>query len=494
MEKLRIRSHGRYSLEAKSRYLLNGTEKPRRRRLYETEIYFFLPQTFHIDPSSFRREKFFNNLKLYLRFDTPSFHAEELLDPASESSPLARCEAMVERAEKRGIAVPPEPFVYEARLLGCVWKSLLRDWHSRLEDTLREDESAYDLKAQIKRRRRLVDRFHLLLSRLEALNAGEIVIEHGRKIDEHLSLLLEKYFLLVYQESGKRGLQKIAKRTAESISEELRYRREKGYTSVTYKDMPEADREAYVYREKILKRYASSVLFNIMKKRNVGKIAEQALYALAAGIAMGFATSLAFLGQTTFGNLSLSLFLILVAGYMLKDRMKDFFRAFFVNLLGNRFYDRSIRLYDSRYRRRFGLAREQASFIDEQKADGRIIEARDLSSFERTIGGGEAESIFRYRKRIGLDSRRLNRLHRRIRGIADITIINIEPFLRALANQNYRIPFVEGHGGISFSTVRRVYHLTVVVRYREEDGQEFLSRRRLVVDGGGIRRIEQVQL
>ncbi len=493
MEKLRIRSHGRYSLEIKSRYLLDEADRPHRRDYYDVEVYFFLPQSFHVDTSTYPREQFFEYLKLYLRFDTPSFDAEELLDPASDYSPLARCEAMVERTEKRGNPIPVEPFIYESRLLGCVWKSLLRDWYSRIEDTLKEHDSAADLKAEIKRRRRVVDRFHLLLSRLETLNVQEKIIEHGRMIDEHLSLLLEKYFILVLEESRKRGLKKIEKRTAEGIDEELRYRGGKGYTSVTCENMPTADREAYVYREKVLKRYASSVLFNIMKKRNVGKAVEHLLYAVAAGIAMGFATSIAFLGQTTFGNLSLSLFLLLVAGYMLKDRMKEIFRGFLINLLGSRFFDRSIRLYDPRYHRRLGLTWDQTAYPDEGKVDKRVLDLRNRAVFDKNIGGGEEETIFRYRKRIRLDSRRLSALHRRIRGIADITIINIEPFLRALANQRYRIPFVEEDGGIVFDTVRRVYHLNVIVRYREHDGEEICSRRRLVVDGGGIRRIETVE-
>lgn len=84
--------------------------------------------------------------------------------------------------------------------------------------------------------------------------------------------------------------------------------------------------EEYVYREKMLKKYASEVLFFDVHRSNVAKRTEHLLYALAAGIAMVIATGIAFFGQTRFGGLTTSLFVLLVVGYMLKDRVKDFFR------------------------------------------------------------------------------------------------------------------------------------------------------------------------
>ena len=49
---------------------------------------------------------------------------------------------------------------------------------------------------------------------------------------------------------------------------------------------------------------------------------------------MAFATAIAFFGQSVFGNIAVSLFLLLVAGYMLKDRIKDIFRELFVRSFG----------------------------------------------------------------------------------------------------------------------------------------------------------------
>ena len=140
MEQLRIRSHGRYGLEVKSRYILgNGTQderdenehrrQQRKRQSYDVGMYLFFPYSFNVNPSTYPRDTFFEDLKLYLRFDTPGFSVEDLLDESSDTSPLVRCERMVEEAEQSGNKLPYEPFSYESKILANVFKSLLRDWY-----------------------------------------------------------------------------------------------------------------------------------------------------------------------------------------------------------------------------------------------------------------------------------------------------------------------------------------------------------------------------
>lgn len=540
MEKVRIRRRGRYSLEIKSRYLLgetghdgdayasrSGKQDTRKRQgrikpkkyLFDVGIFFFLPYSFNIRPSTYPRESFFEELKLYLRFDTPFFTVSQLLDSSVESSPLVRCERLVRDSAREKNPVPLEPFVYESRLLGCVYKSLLRDWSADLDTDSTDavgtrgrrgereepsEEAHFDderLRVQTEHRWEVVRRFHRLLERLEGAygsdnnepgnwDKGSYLLQHARMLDEHLSLLLEKYFVLVLGRTRNSGLKRAEEKIEADIIEEMEYRRGKGYPSVTGRETEDDDFEKYIYREKMLKRYASKVLFTIMKKRNIGKWLEHVLFALAAGIAMLFATTIAFLGQTAFGNLSLSLFVLLVASYMLKDRMKDLFRELFLGLLGGRFYDRSISVLDPRHQKRLGLVRDRAFYVPEEKIDSRVMRLRNRAVFERVIEGTDEESILHYRKKITLNARRLSRMHRRMRGLADISVINLEPFFHSLASQRSRIPVIGEDGKIEFHQAKRIHHLNMVVHYRAQGGEEIHERRRLVVDGSGIRRIE----
>lgn len=49
----------------------------------------------------------------------------------------------------------------------------------------------------------------------------------------------------------------------------------------------------------------------------------------------------------TFGNITTSLFLLLVVSYMVKDRLKNFFRDLFARTIGTRYPDRKESLYDA---------------------------------------------------------------------------------------------------------------------------------------------------
>lgn len=62
---------------------------------------------------------------------------------------------------------------------------------------------------------------------------------------------------------------------------------------------------------------------------------------------MAFATAIAFYGQSVYGNITVSLFVLLVISYMFKDRLKDIFRTAFKRTIGARFPDVSQRLYES---------------------------------------------------------------------------------------------------------------------------------------------------
>lgn len=506
MEQLRIRSHGRYALEIKSRYILQLPPENRRNCLYDIDIYFFLPHSFNINPVTYEKERFNEDLKLYLRFDTPGITIHELLNNKSEISPLARVEKMV-REHNRKKPLPPEPFIYETKLLGNVYKSLFRDWYNQVRrqripeisdqktgvegETPLQEISEEKLIREITHMFQVPLRFHALL-RKEITEDNQIPLQHTKMIDEHLSLLTEKYLLYCLELIEEYHLLELKTKIKEIILSEMEYREHMGYISVAHAGISRKEGEEYAFREKLLKRYASEILFNEMKQTDTGKWVEQVLYGLAAGIAMMVATSIAFLGQTTFGNLSLSLFMLLVVGYILKDRLKNVVRNVFLKTIGSRFFDRSISLYDPRFGKKMGSARDRAYFVSENKLPRKILSLRTNNEYQHFIHDLEEERTFKYQKRIILNAHTLSSLHHRIQGFADITIINIEPFLQSLSNQYGRIPVQQGRSMLDIKKVKRPYYLTVIIRLKDKAGAELYKQCRLVVDGKGIRRIENI--
>lgn len=491
METVVIKQRDKSSLEIKSRYLVDRSSGAR--NSYRLRLYFFFPRPFAITSASYDPASFFDQLKPYLRFNTPSFTVEELLDPESETSPLARVLRLLESVGSDGF--DEDRLIHETKLLGAVYKSILRDFLLEAREELSGPEAGgyleRHLSKTVKELHQIAKRFHKFLDDTGDQPLSEELKQHNRMIDEHLSLLLEKYLAsllrFVDREKQEDGYNRIVK----TLLKEEEYREERGYPSRPSRTETQEELEEYVYREKMLKKYASEVLFFDVHRRNAAKQTEHLLYALAAGIAMVIATAIAFIGQTRFGSLTTSLFILLVIGYMLKDRVKDFFRDVLKKKVARRLSDRSTRINDPKENRRIAKVRERTSYVSESKLPERIRELRDRGYFERALYAFEEEQILLYSKRADLDAKRLAALHNRIEGLADITMIDLSPFFRHLSSQFGLIPTVRDKRHVELHRVKRVYHLNMVVSY--ESPRETVARRfRLIVDARGIRRIEPI--
>jgi hypothetical protein len=206
---------------------------------------------------------------------------------------------------------------------------------------------------------------------------------------------------------------------------------------------------------------------------------------------MVFATAVGFYAQTVFGGISSALFVLLVVAYMVKDRLKDIFRAYFQRSAGGRFYDRRSNLYDTTWKRKLARVRERTSFVGDQREDPAILGARARGSFEEQLSQSAAESHLVYHKVVDINASTLQKIHNRIRGLADILILDLEPMLRHLATQSTVVPVVSNGALAGIRDVQRVYHLNLVADSNWH-GERQISRFRLVVDRDGIKRIEPV--
>ena len=491
MKRYLIRRHGRYSVELKFRYFIHRQVK-KRRNYFNIKFYLFFPYSFNINSTSYPKDHFYEDQKLYLRFNTPVFTLEELR--SEENSPFVKSSAMLEQAKQEDHEPDLQDYVYETKLCGSVYKSVLRDSYNRIRKRLRHlepENRGAEIESMMADMAGLARQFHALTN--TSAQFSEDIHYHTLLIDEYISLELEKYllWLLDLVHTGVHSGEETADLLEKSIYQEMEYRKSCGYTSVSGSSESPREYEEYAYRAKILKRYASEVLFFNVRRKYQGKRVEHILYAVAAGIAMIFATAIAFLGQTTFGNLSTSLFILLVASYMLKDRLKDVFRDLFSKSIGAYFYDRGVKVYDPRHKQKMAYIKERVAFSDINKLPPQIRKMRSRGSFERFLASTASESVLAYEKNIRLNAKTIRKLHSRITGVADINIVSVRRLLRYLTVQSREVPLVsEGHVK-KLIPVKRIYHLNLVVWYQGDD-TSFIERVRLVVDGKGIKRIEKV--
>ncbi|MFW5711933.1 MAG: hypothetical protein ACOCZA_08285 [Spirochaetota bacterium] len=490
MKRFLYRQHGRHSLELKIRYLIHSRHK-QRKNYFNIRLYLFFPYSFNINPKSYPKEHFYEDQKLYLRFNTPVFSLQELI--SEEKSPFVRVRSMLTHVDGRSEELNIGDYVYETKLCGSVFKSVLRDSYYRARKRVKREQPEEwrdEISAMIDALVEVAGHFHDSACRVEEFS--EKVRYHTILIDEYISLELEKYMLwlldLMYT---YRSGSAIVRQLEKVVSTEMEYRRRSGYASVSDSSENPDDYEEYAYRAKILKRYSSEVLFFNVRRKQQGKRVEHVLYAVAAGIAMFIATTIAFMGQTWFGNLSTSLFILLVVSYMLKDRIKDIFRDLFSRSIGSFFYNRGVKVYDPRTRRKMAYVKERVAFSDFARLPKEIQKIRSRSSFEKFLATTASETILVYEKNVQLNARAIKRLHSRIKGVADINIISLKRLLRYLTVQRREIPIVSSGRVQKLIPVKRIYHLNVIAWYQGDDAA-FIDRIRLIVDGKGIKRIEKV--
>ena len=135
--------------------------------------------------------------------------------------------------------------------------------------------------------------------------------------------------------------------------------------------------------------------------------------------------------------------------------------------------------------------RERTYFVNRKRADPDVIALRNQGTFEQALARTTGESIFAYHKRIQLESRTMKGIHRRISGVADISIIDLGGFFRHLAAQGGLVPVLTDRSSVELHPVKRIYHLNIVVQMRS-GASEVLRRYRLIVNANGIERIQPV--
>jgi hypothetical protein len=268
------------------------------------------------------------------------------------------------------------------------------------------------------------------------------------------------------------------------------YLRSQGYPTGEY-SREQAHLEEFVYRLRVLKHYCISVLFMRVRRKNQSTRVEHMLYAIAAGVAMAVATAVSFLSQIRFGRLSTALFLVLVGSYMVKDRLKDIMRAGFQKTLGRHFYDRRTVFADTYLGVKLGVIKERVAFLNPSGLDRAVVETRARGRFEQEVLQANPESVLAYDKLFRVLGRRLMKIHNRIRGVADINILDVRHLLRYLTRQREVLGLPEAESGMEFLPVDRIYHLNLVLECRAGT-ETVLQKVRLVVGTAGIRRVEPI--
>jgi hypothetical protein len=494
----RLDVHDRKQFELKLEYQPSGADDETR---YLVETYFFLPASLNIDAETYPRAAFYADIHNYVRFKTPVMSLAEVLD--LDSSPLARLEAGL----RTGLVSESE-LVYQSKLLSCIFRGALRRFANDVdvlcEGMARSPAEAACARLESEARatsggaRRVLERFRAWSRSANRYRMQEKTRASIRLVDEYMSLTVEQFFRKAVADMDalpRSGVYiELRKELMEEVLREERYRKDNQLRSVI---SPTGDNEEYIHRIGFLKKFCMNILFLSARRAQKRQGWEEVLFALAAGVAMAFATAVAFWAQGRYphpqAQASLNFFLIMVVGYMMKDRIKEGMRRIFSQLAARHLYDRTARIVDPVTGRCLGICEEKVDYGSAVKVPESVAALRSRDDFITVTQGELSEMVLRYQKQVVLDAELLPRTERGLSGITDIIRVNVERFLRDMDEPEYALEYVDLED-FSVGRVRGAKSYQVDLAFRfivEESGQEKESLQlvRLVLDRNGIKRM-----
>ena len=485
---LDVRIHDKYQLEFKSHYRFKRQEE---QTSYALEIYMFVPNSLDLDHGNYPKYLFYRDLQTYLRFETPRIALRHVV--SGKRNPFQSLEECFQKLAADSSSRNIRNYENQLKMFCCVVRKAMSE---HIEFLSRKDDRKdidYLVENYISLTAGILKKFRGLRTTITIPTIDEKVFSIYVLIDEYLSLVTEEYSYRLLETLKKRGLENFDdhKRTIlQLITNEIGYRKAKGYLAGSKEN---DNNEELVYRMQSLRKYTESVLFLSTRAQQEGKLAQQMIFSAAAGLAMIWATAIAIYAQYKFGIFTMAFFITLVVSYIFKDRIKEVVRDYLSSKLLRFFYDQKIRICTCSREHQIGSSRESFSFVGDDKLDDEILKLRNRDSISGTGEYTVGEKTILYRKKISVFPAHFEQVYQvlQVRGITDITRYNIARMTRKMGNPK-RYLFITDGKDYRRINARKVHHINFIIRYTSHD-ESYLKRFRLVMDRGGIRRIEEIK-
>lgn len=493
-----IQIHDKYQFEIKLGYPFTGDEGA---KIYDVETYLFFPNNLDINRHTYTRKDFYNGIQAYVRLQTPVVLLRNMASGAD--SPLEKLDKAIERLhggeDERSFA----DYEYHLKMFCCIFKSALRD-HVKFIAQRQRDPNPTDTNLKEWDLLDLVDKyltgidaaktaFRDLRTKVNLPAANRDIFSFFLFGDEYLSLLIEYYtydLIQVVNRFDFSGNEAPDSLLLKLIRDELDYRRANSYPSIPSMD---STNEEFLFRSSVLKKFMANVLFLNTKFKHEGELLEQFAFAIAAGIAMVFATGAVFFAQSAYATVSTPLFLVLVISYMFKDRIKDFIRVYLGSKLRTRLFDHRRKIYFNS-KEKLGWCKESVAFLKSKNLPDTIVKLRAKDHITEIENDWVGEKVILYRKRVKILNRQFRSIYHDypMNSVVDIMRLNVSRYLSRMDNSKTPI-YVCDDRRCRKILGNRVYHVNIIMKH-SGNGRVAYRRFRLILNQNGIKRIEEVAI
>ena len=499
MIEVNTKIHDRFSIEFKMGFL---TRRKLRENNFSVYMWLFIPNSLDINPSTYPKSRFYQDIKSNIRLVTPQFLLREIA--GGDAVPLNNLRDAFEALAKNPTRTLIAEYEYQIKMFAAITKSSLREEYNHICSGGRLDgDTDYLCRGYVENVRNILSSYRDLWKIINVPSVSPEVREYFFFGDDFISSMVKGHSLKIYGELSRResGVERLTLEQLKGlIEEEMAYREHSGYGNLSL-DNPKRNRDI-IFRHGVLKKYIESDLFLKVPKKKDGILVEQLYFSIAAGMSMIFATIVSFSFQKTFGNFTLPLFIALVVSYMMKDRIKELMRYYFAHRIGSRYFDNKASIIIKG--KKIGLIKEGVDFISEEKIPSEVRSVRygkRLLDVENRISD---EKVLLYRKSVRIDREQLeaNNIYE-TRGINDIVRLHINSFLQKMDDPRIYVPELSPEGKQERILCDKVYYINIVLQLctGQEGGgkggsQEMQSeyrRFRVALTRDGIDSIEQVE-
>lgn len=464
MISIQAKKHDNFSVEFKFGF---NCDEDGVRDDFSVNAWIFVPNSLDINPENYGKKQFYRDVKSNVRLITPVYLLREI--GQDDSLPMLSLKGALEKIVSNPQPADMDAYEYHLKMFAAIFKSALRDQATHLRTARSLETADYLVDDYVDGVARVLDKFRSLYKIIDVPTVSDKTRSYFRLCDEFMSHVVELRTIRLIRKIDsslhKEIYDPIRTKFMKLITDEHAYKVSQGY-SVFNRD-PEHDRQL-VYHRGMLKKFIESELYIRLDKKKDGVAVEQIYYSIAAGVAMIFATAVAWHTQVKYGNITWPLFIVLVVSYMLKDRIKDLLRYYFAHKLGNKYYDNKAIVTIGK--KRIGVIKEGFDFISPEKIPSEVSGLRAKASSVEDESRIFEEKILLYRKHVTIDDVALaSNDDYPMRGINEILRLHLNRFTHKMDNPEVPIDSVDEAGNLMSVKVQKIYYINVVFQLQHED-------------------------
>ncbi len=480
-----VKIHDKFSLELKVGFT---ARKKREVNDFSLDMWVFIPNSLDINRYTYSKMDFYRDVKSNVRLITPVYLLRDIANP--EELPLKLLIKSFNEVASNPTRTNINDYESHIKMFQSIVKSSLRDDILHIKNCESEYERDFLVSSYIRNTYAVAEGYRNLIEIIHVPTIEKNIFEYYLFGDEFMSNLIELHtfkLLKILDEIHDDLYEKKKVDLLKLINYEIEYKKSKKFPIVE-KNSQDKNRAA-VSRFGALKKYIESQLFLHIKKREDGAFVKQIYYSVAAGISMIFATVVAFSFQMKYGNFTLPLFIALVVGYMLKDRIKELSRHYFSHKLDSKYFDNKTNI--SFNGMPIGWYKESQSFVKESQTPREIMQLRNRSDILEAENRINDEKIILYRLRMQLSRKEINSSNRYpVDGVNNILRFNISEFIRKMDNPHVPLYITDDETDYKIIDGEKIYYLNFILRYQYLDQLE-LKRYRIILNREGIKGLER---